>query len=148
VVGFGQSKAADPIRLWQVSGRTPTPSPRVPWVYDRTHDKARLHGHAGAISAINPFHLAGNQTIGHIIHTRGSHRHRWVDPNRAPKPPFQLNQGTIKGLVPIGPASYAAHQFVLGKIARAVADHALFFAELIIQPEWVIPLVTPARLER
>ena len=104
---------------------------------DGVHDERGLHRVHGPEPAVHPLHLAGDQSVGHVVGPGAAVLLGDGDAQQ-PQRPHLGEDGPVGLLLQIG-LDHARAQLVLGVGARRVADRPLLLAELVLQQERIVP---------
>ena len=136
VIGFGQTKAADPLARGQL-GQVFLALRRAAEIVDRVHDQTRLHAHRRAIAAVDALDLARDQPIRDVVDPGAA---KAVDrcAEKAERAHL-VHDLAIETLVPIG-LDDAREQLFLAIGVGAVAHHALVLAQFAVEQERVGPI--------
>ena len=101
------------------------------------HHQRRLDRHGGAVAAVDPLDLAGDQAVADIADAGAAVA---VDGRTEQSELAHLGHDlAVEVLVPVG-LDHARHQLVLGIGAGAVAHHALFLGKLVFKQQRIFPL--------
>ena len=101
------------------------------------HDERRLHRHGRTVAAIDAIEFARDQPITDVTQARAAVLLRDRRPEQAELAHLPHHVGVVFFLR-VG-LDHARHQVVLGKAARGVAHHALFFRQFAFQAERILP---------
>ena len=136
MVGLGEADADDPFAFRQL-GQVLLPLLLGAVGVDGVHAQARLDAQTRAIGRIHALELAGDEAVGHVVDSGAAVAlERRAQESQRPHLGHDL---TVEALVAMG-LQDARHQLVLGVGPRAVANHALLLAELVLEDQGVIPL--------
>ena len=141
-IRLGQAKAAHPLaggQLGQVFVALGIGAVGV----NRVHHQRALHTHCRAIARIHPLDFARHQAVGHMAQAGAAP----VVQRAAQEAQLAhlAHDFAVEALFAVG-GQHARQQLVLTVGAGAVAHHALFFSELRIQQQGIVPLKRRARI--
>ena len=104
---------------------------------DRVHDEGRLHAHGGAIAAIDALYLAGHQAIRRVGHSGTAVLLRQGGAKETCRAHL-VHDLAVEALVPIG-FHHPRHQSIFCEIPRGIPYQPLFFGQLVVEQERVVP---------
>ncbi|MNO70789.1 hypothetical protein D3C76_616850 [compost metagenome] len=130
MVRLGQAETTDPLATGQLGQVLLFGGFGTEFV-DRHHDQRRLHAHHRAVAGVDTLDLTGNQAVADVVQatatvllgnggTEQAHFAHFAEDRRV-------------GVLVTEGFQHAWSQLVLGELLGAVAHHALFRGELLIQ---------------
>ena len=135
-IRLGKAEAAHPLASGQLGQvfvflRVGAVSP------NRVHHQARLHAHGRTVAGIHPLHRPRNHAVGHMRHTGTAVA---VD-GGAQQAQFThfTHDVAVEQFFAVG-LNNAGHQGILAKRFGGFGHHALFFGELLLQQQRVVPV--------
>ena len=137
MIGLGQAEAADDLARCEL--RQILLALRLAAIgEDRVHDERGLHRHRRAVAGIDALDLARDQPIGDIAEPGAAILFRNRGAEQAERAHLR-DDGAVEALLAVV-HQHAREQLVLGVAARGVAHHALFFRELALEIERILPV--------
>ena len=137
VIGLGQAEAADDLARCEL--RQILLALRLAAIgEDRVHDERGLHRHGRAVAGIDALDLARDQPIGDIAEPGAAVLFRDGGAEQAERAHLG-DDGAVEALLAVV-QQHAREQLVLRVAARGVAHHALFFRELALEIERILPV--------
>lgn len=137
VVRLGQAEAADVFAAGQL-GQVLLPGGFVAEFMDRHHHQRGLHAHHRAIAGVDALDFASDQAIADVVEAAAA---VGFGNGRAEQAGLaHLAEDLRVGLFVAEGFEHARGQLVLGELLGAVANHALFFGELLVQQQGIFPV--------
>ena len=137
VIRFGQAEAADVLASRQL-GQVLLLGRFVAELVDRHHHQGGLHTHHRAVAGVDTLHFASDQAVAHVVEAAAAVDFR---NGRAEQAGFaHLAKNLRIGLLVAEGQLHPRLQLVGGELLGAVAHHALFFAQLLVEQQRVDPV--------
>ena len=136
VVGLGEAEAADELAAGELRQIFAALRFRAV-IVDRVHDQRRLHRHRRAVAGIDPLDLARDQAVGDIAEAGAAVFFRDGRAEQAERAHLADDRRIVAFVAER--LEHARKQLVLRIVARGVAHHALFFGQLALKVERVVP---------
>ena len=137
MVRLGQTEAADPFAGSQFRQVFLFLRLGAEFV-DRHHYQRGLYAHHRAIAGIDTLHFTGNQAVADIVEATATVLLR---NGRAQQADFtHLAEDCRIGLLMAESFEHTRRELLLSELLGSVADHALFFGELLIQQQGIDPV--------
>ena len=137
VVRFGQAEAADVFTAGQFR-QVLLLGGFVAEFVDRHHHQGRLHAHHRAVAGVDTLDFTGDQAVADIVEAAATVDFRNGGAEQADFAHFAEDRRV--GVFLTERFQHARGQLVGGELLGAVADHAFFFGQLLIEQQWVFPV--------
>ncbi|MNE51552.1 hypothetical protein D3C80_1461860 [compost metagenome] len=137
MVRLGQAETTDPLATGQLGQVLLFGGFGTEFV-DRHHDQRRLHAHHRAVAGVDTLDFTGDQAVAHIVQAAAAVGFR--DGRAEQAGLAHLAEDRRVGVLVAEGFQHPRRQLVGGELLRAVAHHALFVGQLLVEQQRVFPV--------